>query len=466
MTFKSKVNFDWLGTWWQSSQICVFLQKVAVWQQNSYVLNVGLAGILCVLLIAALPYLSNNQSGLITGTIAIFWIFLWLGDRINAESTEIWTPIHLPVMVYWLIAVCATIASPVRAAAIDGLTKLTLYFILFVVMNRVLRSGKVSKFNWRSLIVGTYLLTSLIVCIYGIRQWYFGAAELATWTDPTSELAGTTRVYSYLGNPNLLGGYLLPTLPLSVVAIALWRSWGAKVFAATVAIAAIFCIRETYSRGAMYGLYAEILVLVILLGYWWSHKQNLPKWVIPGFIGGIVSSLALSILLFPTQRSRFLSAFLGRGDSSGNYRLNVWDAVFKMIEKRPILGIGTGNKAFNQIYPIFQKSGFSALGTYCVPLEIAVETGIVGLICYIWLVTTVVRSGWQQLNYSRSGQELDRSESLWIVAALSAISGMIIHGLVDTVWYRPQVQILWWLAIALIASFSVIPKNATEALKP
>jgi len=163
-----------------------------------------------------------------------------------------------------------------------------------------------------------------------------------------------------------------------------------------------------------------------------------------------------SIMLIPSQRTRFLSAFLGRGDSSGNYRLTVWDAVFKMIAKRPILGIGTGNKAFNQIYPIFQKSGYSALGTYCVPLEITVETGIVGLICYIWLVVTVVRWGWQRLNDFRAGEASDRSESLWIVAALSMIAGMLAHGFVDTVWYRPQVQILWWLAIALIASFSIV----------
>jgi putative inorganic carbon (HCO3(-)) transporter len=31
---------------------------------------------------------------------------------------------------------------------------------------------------------------------------------------------------------------------------------------------------------------------------------------------------------------------------------------------------------------------------------------------------------------------------------------MMAHGLVDTIWYRPQVQMLWWLAVALITASS------------
>lgn len=53
----------------------------------------------------------------------------------------------------------------------------------------------------------------------------FWAKALATWVDPESPLAKTTRVYSYLGNPNLLAGYLLPAVVLSVVALVAWQGW-------------------------------------------------------------------------------------------------------------------------------------------------------------------------------------------------------------------------------------------------
>jgi putative inorganic carbon (HCO3(-)) transporter len=49
----------------------------------------------------------------------------------------------------------------------------------------------------------------------------------------------------------------------------------------------------------------------------------------------------------------------------------------------------------------------------------------------------------------------------WIIAAIATLAGMMVHGLVDTVWYRPQVQLLWWLAIALISSFYISPITTT-----
>jgi putative inorganic carbon (HCO3(-)) transporter len=31
--------------------------------------------------------------------------------------------------------------------------------------------------------------------------------------------------------------------------------------------------------------------------------------------------------------------------------------------------------------------------------------------------------------------------------------GMLSHGLVDTVFYRPEVNTLWWLMMAVVASY-------------
>ncbi|MFN7860773.1 MAG: putative bicarbonate transporter, IctB family, partial [Pseudanabaena sp.] len=46
--------------------------------------------------------------------------------------------------------------------------------------------------------------------------------------------------------------------------------------------------------------------------------------------------------------------------------------------------------------------------------------------------------------------------------AIATLVGMLVHGLVDTVWYRPQVQLLWWLAISIISSFYISPVAKQE----
>jgi putative inorganic carbon (HCO3(-)) transporter len=44
-------------------------------------------------------------------------------------------------------------------------------------------------------------------------------------------------------------------------------------------------------------------------------------------------------------------------------------------------------------------------------------------------------------------------EGLWLMGAIAAIIGLLTQGLFDTVFYRPEVNTLWWLMMALIASY-------------
>jgi putative inorganic carbon (HCO3(-)) transporter len=37
---------------------------------------------------------------------------------------------------------------------------------------------------------------------------------------------------------------------------------------------------------------------------------------------------------------------------------------------------------------------------------------------------------------------------------LRAIAGMMFHGMVDTVWFRPQIQFIFWLMIAILSTSS------------
>jgi putative inorganic carbon (HCO3(-)) transporter len=397
-------------------------------------------------LLFLLPFLESAQIGVVTIAIVLTWGMRWLGDR------PAWTPIHVPLMLYWVLATVATLLSPVWAAALDGWIKLTLYFLSFAAFHQVLVAA-----GWRSRLVGAYLVSTLWVNAYGVQQFVLGAQELATWTDPTSTLAGITRVYSFLGNPNLLAGYLVPSVPLAIAAVGIWRRWSLRFGAGIVALSSVFVITQTFSRGGLLAI-AVTLASCVLLGVWWYGKR-LPGWIVPAFWGGSMGAILLAAVVVAPIRQRLESIFLGTGDSSNNFRVSVWGAVLRMIQARPLLGIGPGNRAFNQIYPLFQRSGFSALGAYSVPLELAVETGILGLVCYSGLVGTVLWLAWQRVQHYRLAMDAD---GLWLLGAIAALLGMLTHGLVDTIWYRPQVQLLWWFTVAMVASFA-LPANVNPA---
>ncbi|MEO1093949.1 MAG: IctB family putative bicarbonate transporter [Cyanobacteria bacterium J06638_28] len=434
-----------LHQWREVSLLHRLLGFVRSWRQGSWLLQWGdLIGLIIVAILFALaPYVSTTLIGVLLLASSAFWVLLTVSD----EAGEGLTPIHLLVVLYWGVMVLATALSPVQSAAVAGLVKLTLNILLFLLMARVLRQPSL-----RTGLISVYLLTTLVVSVYGLRQWFFGADALATWVDPTSNLAGTTRVYSYLGNPNLLAGYLIPAVMFSGVAIFVWPRWTPKLLAVLSLLINTACLVLTFSRGGWLGFVAAGFALLVLTVQFWSirFRPFWRRWAIPMLLGGSIAFLALAITTVDPLRDRVMSIFAGRSDSSNNFRINVWMAVIDMIKDRPVLGIGPGNDAFNKVYPFYQQPRYTALSAYSVFLEIAVEAGFLGLLTFFWLLLVTFGQGWRQIQRLR---EMQAVQAYWLIAAIATMVGMLVHGLVDTIWYRPQVSTLWWMMLALVASY-------------
>lgn len=435
-----------LDRWQGASYLARLVGILENWRQSSLIMQWGDAiGALLVSLVFTLsPFVtSNDLIGILLIACAGFWVLLTLSHNEKPG----FTPIHLMVLLYWGISTAATALSPDKKAAFVGWNKLTLYLLFFALMARVLQNSR-----FRSWLITLYLHICLIVSVYGIRQWIQGVKPLATWNDPMSAMAKETRVYSYLGNPNLLAAYLLPAIALSVAAFFVWKGKGPKALALTMFVVNCACLRYTGSRGGWIGFVFLACVFLVLLWYWW--RDYLPRfwrtWSLPIALGSLATVLLLGILVSEPLRIRLLSMFADRDDSSNNFRRNVWDAVFEMIRARPILGIGPGNTVFNKIYPLFMRPRFTALSAYSIYLEVLVETGIIGLSCFLWLLSVTFSQAWMQLDRLR---QLSSPEGYWLLAAVATMAGMLGHGIVDTVWYRPEVNTLWWLMVAIIASY-------------
>ncbi len=433
-----------LHQWQGASYLSRLSGALQRWQYGSWILGRSNAISLwfMTLFFGLAPFVSTNLMSVLLVGCGLFWGVVTLADQRQEQRIGL-TPIHLLVILYWGLTVIATALSPVKMAALEGLVKLTLYLVMFLFMARAFQSEKV-----RSWMIGIYLHVALLVSCYGIRQWIFGAEPLATWSDPTSEMGNFTRVYSFLGNPNLLAGYLIPAIAFSLMALFAWKNPTAKILASLMALANTACLVFTFSRGGWIALVVIAIMSALLLGYWFNLYKR--KWVLPAAIGGMVGFILLSMVLVPAVRMRVLSIFIGRGDSSNNFRINVWTSVLQMIKAKPILGIGPGNDAFNLVYPAYSRSGFTALGAYSVPLEIAVETGLLGLSCFVWLLTVTFNQAAIQLGRLRSMGDV---QGFWLMGAIAGMAAMMVMSLTDTVWYRPQVNTLWWMMVAVVASF-------------
>ena len=397
-----------------------------------------LSGGVLVLLLTGLPLFTRGGLSLVIAAVALLWL-LWSlcspPEEIGAISG--WLLLILG------IAVLTTGFSPVPMAAAKGLLKLLSYLSVYALIRKLLACNP----SWWDRLLAGLLSGGLLSSVLALRQLYASTEELARWADPNSISTGTIRIYGPLGNPNLLAGYLLPLLPLAAVALLRWKGIGSRLFAGTTLILGVAATVWTYSRGGWIGMLAGLATLMLLLilrttRHWppiW--RRLLPLAVL------LLAAALLTVAATKLEpiRTRVASLLAGRGDSSNNFRINVWLAAIDMIQDRPWLGIGPGNAAFNSVYPLYQQPKFNALSAYSVPLELLVEMGLPGLIAGLGLL-------WSALQRGLRGLTLPQPAAGAALASLAAITGLLTQGITDTIFFCPEVQLIGWFCLATLAA--------------
>jgi putative inorganic carbon (HCO3(-)) transporter len=411
-----------------------------------------ISGLVLCALLAGLPLVTRAGLSLLIAACGLLWV-LW---ALRTTPGQI-GPINLALLAVLAVALLATGFSPVPVAAAKGLMKLTSYLGVYALMRQLLASSPL----WWDRLVAALLVGQLFTSVIGIRQLYAEPSQLARWSDNNSVAEGTVRIYSTLDNPNLLGGYLLPILPLAAVAVLRWRTLPRRLFALLSLVLGIVALVLTYSRGAWMGMVASLGLLGLLLAmrqtrHWplfW--RRTLPLLLL------VAAAVALVVLVTQVEplRVRVMSLVAGREDSSNNFRINVWTSVLAMINDRPWLGIGPGNTAFNLIYPLYQQPKFNALSAYSIPLELLVEAGVPGLLAGVALLFTAMRTGLLQ------GQAQGML-SLPSLAAVAAFAGLAVQGLTDTIFFRPEVQLVALFSLATLAAAAGGEAGTAAAASP
>ncbi len=444
-----------LPQWQRHSYLTRWIGAVQEWRVSSWILQWGesIGALITVAILGMSPFVTTNFLAFFLTISAVFWILLTIAD----DGPQGFTPIHLTIIVYLAIAVLASAFAPEKSLGLkglkmlafnEGIAKLSLYLLFFAMSARLLRSARL-----RSWILGIYLHIALLISAFGVQQSIYGARALATWVDPESPLAKTTRAYSYLGNPNVLAGYLLPAIALSIAAVFTWQRKLPKALAVFMVMVNSWCLYATQSRGGWIAFLAMIVIAGVGVYYWYRPKLSpfWRLWLLPIACGAAIVLVGGAVAISPILRERLSSIFTSRGDSSNNFRINVWAAADEMIKRRPILGIGYGDRVFKKVYPLYQiNPKYSALSTYSIYRETIVETGFVGLFSLLWLMLVAGCQGVLPLHRLRQSGD---THYFWLLGGLAGAIGLAVQGFFDTVWYRPVINILWWLMLAIIASF-------------
>ncbi len=412
-----------------------------------------------VFAVLGLPLFKDDKD--ILAIIALSGFALWiLGYLLGGRESRKASATDMLVLLFFATNVVAACASHYFIPALLGLLKIVVYICSYFYLTAILQNSPKRKL----ILVSVLVLAAVVESLVGFDQFRNHVQPLATWEDPTVETQGT-RIFSWLGNPNLLAGYLIPVGPLAFALGFSALTSGRFLLAIPPLIAGAMisvAIVLTGSRGGYLAIGAAAATIsVMAVARFWIAKPKARVLI-------VILCLVLPILLVlglhfvPSFEQRLTSIFAGREHSSNSYRINVWNASWRMFLDNWWIGIGPGNKVFRLAYGLYMVSGYDALGTYCVPLEVAVECGVVGLIAFALLLISL----FARAHISFWSVNPDKSTRLsleqWLTAgAVAAMVGLLAQGMVDTVFYRPQVQFIFWLAVALI----VTDKQGSSSIK-
>jgi len=424
---------------WKYTESSLFIKKI------DYIILA-----LLTLMLMTIPVASTGIIGLF-GILAFFVYLLKLtlkkGEKISFNSLD------KAIFLYLGIAVLSLTYSYLPLAAAKGLAKTLIYFGSYLAIYNVIKDHPKRVIY----LLGIIAVTASAEAIYAIYQQVHGVEALASWQDKSKANPEQLmdRVYGTLlpFNPNLLAGYLIASF--SSVAGLFFHFLSKKntrlsIYTGLSTLAVLLAIVLTGSRGAYIACAVMLLIMFAVSGHiiWHDYKDNkLLKKLWIGIILTGVAFVVLAVVASPSLQHRITSIFAARADSSNSFRMNVWISSLHMFLDNWLIGIGPGNTVFRLTYGLYMTTGFDALGAYCVPLEIAVESGIFALAAFLWLLSMIFING-TKIVISKSGLQ----KKIVTAVCMVAIAGVMTHGLVDTIFYRPQINLIFWMLIAIFAA--------------
>ena len=424
--------------------------KIRNFVNDSFIMNSidNLAFLLLGFMLVVAVFAQSEYIGLIALAFSFVVIFKQIFKNSEKLSFENYDK---AVLVFFLIVTVSLFASTLFKLSLHGYMKTFIYILFFFC------AGIFFKQNNKKAPLIIFLTVALMSfeSVLAILQNHAGIVEISGWQDMRninpeeiiSRAYGTLKPY----NPNLLAGYLLCGLSSFVYLILINLKPKRKKFSLfylILFIISLVAIIDTGCRGAYLGFLLFFPVLIFALLYYIQKSlggiSKLKKRYKNIFVASVVGLIGF-IITNPALFRRIQSIFALRADSSISFRFNVYESVWKMFLDNPFLGIGVGNQNFREIYGLYMKTGYDALGSYCVPLEIAVESGIFALIAFVSFLVLFIK---KCFNIFKNCDNLDsKILALCLVLMICAVMG---HGLFDTIWFRPQVQLLFWTNIAML----------------
>lgn len=348
----------------------------------------------------------------IAQAIAVLLLVLWLikvivYKKINLKNN----PLQYPFLAFVIARIVSVFLSTDFSQSVQILNKEIFFYSLFFIVVDVFPIDD-REYLKRFFVV--LISAALIASLYGIGKVVFGFSDRAS---------STTSGYGTLGM--FLTAVCALLLPIGSNKYFL----SSKIIWVLILTVIITGILFTFNR-----IHWGIIGLIILaFGLMRERKAILV----------IILFAAVLIAAVPFLRERFYQLIFFTNNLSD--RDILWQGAGMLYKEHPLFGFGP--KSFTQIFPLFENlNDKGASSWHCDYLQIYMESGIFGLVPYLWLGVSVFYFGIRLL-LNKTIDILYRDLTLAIILAmacfyLTAVVGIFILDPISSLLYQLLLGIL------------------------
>lgn len=389
-------------------------------------LHVLTAVFLAAALVVPDQYWHNQYSLMVFSGLLFLYILRTIAEGNTGFSFKALN-VFLPVFL-----VCVVIAVPFSIMPAESSRFLGFHLTGFLAL--IMMIASIRNRTEMSETVGIITAGLALSGLYGVYQYVAGVPVNPAWIDPSTNEGSLRRAWSAFGNPNNFAEVLIMLLPFGAAAFFNAKGWFKKLFFLAAAIPPFIALLMTLSRSGWIGFAAAALIFMFF-----KDKRLIPVFIL------------LGILVFPFLPQsiyRRILSIVNPEDTSTLTRVNIYRSVLPILKEYWFSGLGLGSETLVKVmrnFYMFTKGGTILPHSHNLYLQIWFETGIAGILSFLAFIGATFKKGIRTI-YS-SGDKYIKNI---LIAGVSSLSGILVMGLAEYVWFYPRVQLFFWVAAGLL----------------
>jgi len=378
----------------------------------------------------AIPVAASFSSAAVDAFIGFMGVSFILKKILTRDAAIPRTPINLPFALLVLVSLLSFFNSVNLHSSLQGILKLMKYSLVIFIPAAEIRDRR-------------HFIRILAALLFGLFSSSFDAIyQLITGFDlyrhhAYDSIIGLARLKAAFPHTNIFAGYLALFTPLSIALLLYHFKGRARMILDIIVITALFCLMHTFCRSAIVGVWLAVIVMALI------RKDRII------LLLAIVAALAVPFLLPGNikdwaKTTGSVSEFLLNKE-----RFVLYETSFNMIKHHPWLGVGVNTYSLNyQKYKLHDTSAETANTAWYAHnsyLQMAGETGLTGLLIFIWLLYLFFSRGFAF--YRKSGDNLLR---VCCLGMLMGTLAFLVNGLTETNLYYPKIATLFWFQAGIL----------------